>query len=256
MMKRLSATGRSELGPRTPVGPEPVRRSDPRRGTRVVSVLVAAAVATGCLDDELDPVGHFQTSGPQEDRRPTPAGDSNDEQTDGTWRPSLDGRTSLPDLDVFIALQRDFVSFTEWNRLDIAAGPHVLPDETGPRRVYVNVLPQGGEREFAVGTIIVKTVSLGSSPTSWQAHGMVKRGGEFNSRGAYGWEFFDLSLDDDSRPTLQWRGEEPPEGERYRLAIIGSDGEETVVDQACNDCHVSSANDAVLTPQLDLERFQ
>jgi hypothetical protein len=157
--------------------------------------------------------------------------------------------------DTFIALPRDFCDFREWmpfplREVDMHAGV------TGPLVVYLKELPPQGAVEFPVGTMIVKTVELGE-PKEWEVHAMVKRGGTFNSRGAIGWEFFDLGIDDDCTPTIHWRGEKAPRDHGYKsLPGLMSDGASNMMDPDCNSCHGqmdARENDAVLSQPLQLK---
>jgi len=157
--------------------------------------------------------------------------------------------------DTFIALPRDFCDFREWmpfrlRDVDMHAGA------TGPLVVYLKELPPMGAVEFPVGTMIVKTVEIGD-PKEWEVHAMVKRGGMFNSRGAIGWEFFDLGIDDDCTPAIHWRGEKAPRDHGYKsLPGLMSDDASTMMDADCNSCHGKAdarENDAVLSAPLQLK---
>jgi hypothetical protein len=243
--------------------------------TLVLSFVLALSLG-GCLDDDLAPYDTFlidegterdQSNGRESQVDDADAGamksDGGRKALDSDAAPSkshlaafTDGEaTDLADVDVFIALERDFQGFTRWPHADLGRGPHVIPEQPGRKRTYINALPEADETEFKIGTMIVKTVEVGESPSTWQAHAMAKRGGGFNERGAYGWEYFDLRVTEDGAVTMTWRGEDPPDGESYRTAFVDSDGEEIVLEQACNDCHLSSENDAVLTPQLQLDEL-
>lgn len=153
----------------------------------------------------------------------------------------------------FIALQSDFKGFTNWEMYlagddTQAGGGH--PE--GPRKVYINQLPASGSSRFPVGTMIVKVRGDGD-PQTWEVHGMVKRGGDFNVGGATGWEFFDLRMDDTGTPVILWRGMKAPAGHGY-ISLTGPGGEDdTGVTEDCNSCHVPTANDSVLTPDLNLQ---
>jgi hypothetical protein len=156
--------------------------------------------------------------------------------------------------DTFIALPRDFCDFREWmafplRDIDMHAGV------TGPLVVYLKDLPPMGAEAFPVGTMIVKTVELGD-PKEWEIHAMVKRGGTFNSRGAIGWEFFDLGIDDDCTPVIHWRGEKAPRDHGYKsLPGLKSD-DASNMDPDCNSCHGrmdARENDAVLSEPLRLK---
>jgi hypothetical protein len=121
---------------------------------------------------------------------------------------------------------------------------------TGPVNVYLNDLPPADATRFPVGTLIVKTVEAGA-PSKWTIHAMSKRGGDFTARGALGWEFFELKIDEDDVPVIVWRGEKPADGQKYK--DLTGDG---MTEKDCNDCHQSSKNDAVLAPELDLSTLR
>jgi hypothetical protein len=218
-------------------------------------LLLVVLALPACLDDELDPHDGFLVEGPRADVGPAPSADAGDDARMGAVA-FLGGKSQdLPNVAVFIALERDFVDYSSWPQVSLGVGEHVLPDQRGEKTVFINALPQAGDEQFRVGTIIVKTLEVSDSKSSWQVHAMAKRGGGFNAKGAYEWEFFELQLDDDGDLTVAWRGEQPPEGENYRTTIVAADGSETVVEANCNDCHISAYNDAILTSQLDLDRF-
>lgn len=177
------------------------------------ALLLASVLLAGCLDNDL-PEGEAQADG-------------------GVSR-------------VFIAGPSDFRSFRDWTSFELTEGMHA--DAKGPLVAYINQLPESGAKEFPVGTIIVKAVEAGK-PSAWTIHGMAKRGGQFNPRGAFDWEFFELEFKGDI-PVIAWRGEKPPSGEGYEK-LTGT--KETKTETDCNDCHESSKNDAILSPELALE---
>jgi hypothetical protein len=146
----------------------------------------------------------------------------------------------------YIALDRDFSAFRSWEKLELGVSEHA--GATGAKNVYISQRPAPGQTVFPVGTMIVKTIEV-AQPLSWQAHAMVKRGGEFNPQGAFGWEFFDLKVDGSGAPpTIMWRGETAPSGHGYETLP----GVEVGTQADCNSCHASVNNDAVLTPGLAL----
>lgn len=158
-----------------------------------------------------------------------------------------DGTSGVP--ETFIALQRDFAAFESWPAYDIGQS-QVAGHPEGRHVVYLNRAPDGPSDTFPVGTMIVKTAESGPF-TTWLVHAMVKRGGAYNLGGAPGWEWFELKLDEDRVPVLVWRGEAPPNGERYGcLSGDCSDAPD------CNQCHAEAAsNDYVKTSLLDLSGF-
>jgi hypothetical protein len=143
-------------------------------------------LATGCLDDELDP------------------------------NQPMAGAT-------FIALTRDFQPFRGWTQTKVGEAAIVGGHAAGPRFTYVNDPPVSGH--FPVGTMIVKTVELGD-PSTWVIHARAKRGGTFNAQQAIGWEWFELRIDPSGQVGFLWRGEKPPKDHGYEslpgLGVTGS----------------------------------
>jgi hypothetical protein len=150
---------------------------------------------------------------------------------------------------VFIALQRDFAPFEAWAAYDL--GEVELEGHPRGRRVaHLNRAPPPGSADFPVGTIVVKTTQAAGTSTA-TVHAMVKRGGEFNALGAAGWEWFELALVGERVPVILWRGDRPPDGERYECPAASC---EDAPD--CNRCHQAAAsNDYVMSSLLQLSGF-
>lgn len=145
----------------------------------------------------------------------------------------------------YIAVGRDFEGYEGWNVFDRGADP-VPPSHEGHSLIYLSELPDPGATSFPIGTRIVRVEEVGDDPTTWQVHGMVKRGGDYNAGGAVGWEFFGLSLTASREPFIVWRGEGPADGDGY----LPPDGGALL---SCNHCHgAATENDSVLSPVLDL----
>ncbi len=92
-----------------------------------------------------------------------------------------------------MALERDFQGFREWRGgvfEELAARGQT--QFAGEQRYFIKGAQRGG-REYAVGTMIVKQARLESRPEG-QLFAMVKRGGDYNAKGARGWEWFELAL--------------------------------------------------------------
>lgn len=160
-----------------------------------------------------------------------------------------------PDPAVFIAFARDFIEFRTWRQYvlensvsPLTPAPHDdggvedtdagTAHVTGPRTVFINKIPPPRATQFVVGTVIVKAMT-GSA----DLFAMVKRGGNYNAKGAVGWEWFRLSTGRDSTPVIVWRGLTPPTGDNYSGASGGT----------CNDCHEAARpNDFVHSPWLRL----
>lgn len=225
----------------------------PRLPARARRVLVLTSLLTsGCLDDHIDPISSFSRAGAADTRGDDESPIVN-RDAGSTFVP---GETvKLGALQSYIAVDRDFSTYEDWSYFDLGLGKHVV-SQSGAKRVYINALPEPGDTEFRVGTIIVKVLELSDDPTTWQVHGMVKRGGEYNPNGAYGWEYFDFTLNDEGVPRQNWRGETTPEGESYQVTVFTASG--TVVEDVpdCNTCHQSANNDAVNTPALNLDLWR
>ena len=179
------------------------------------SLLIAAGCLAGCLDHRLAP---------------------DDEAAGG-----------VDASGVFIALQTDFAHFEDWMPFET----EVMAEHgsaSGTITEYLNKMPEADSSEFPVGTIIVKTVETKDGPSK-EIHAMVKRGGDFNKRGALGWEFFELQKNSKGTPVIAWRGTAPPNGERYKN-LLNPDANTMEAD--CNGCHEGTNNDAVLSAVLDL----
>lgn len=145
----------------------------------------------------------------------------------------------------FIALQRDFENYQGWMQYDLGE-TFIEGHPAGHRVMAVNKLPAPGANTFPVGTIIMKTMQVGEQK-DWILHAMTKRGGEYNTRGAQGWEWFELQLSSTGIPVIIWRGEAPPNGERY--GCLTGTCDENAPD--CNQCHLGAAgNDFVMTDAL------
>ena len=150
----------------------------------------------------------------------------------------------------FIALDTDFFSFRSWTRVPLGSDP--LPGHPpGPRFGYLNKAAPKGAKKYPVGTIIVKTIEPDGVPaTSWEIFAMAKRGGDYNSVGALGWEFFRLKILGDT-PHIVTRGltaADPDDGGTGYFDQLGND----FIDM-CNTCHGtkdSAATDHVLSPLL------
>ena len=149
----------------------------------------------------------------------------------------------------FIAVQSDFQGFETWQSYEIGSRMHGGVE--GAVKIYVSDLPLPGSTSFPTGTMIVKTIEAASSP-NWVAHAMVKRGGSFNQSGAFGWEFFDLTVPVNRIPYINWRGLEAPAGHGYESlpGIMETSG------VLCNDCHRSNVNDGILSSPLQLQTLK
>ena len=87
--------------------------------------------------------------------------------------------------------------------------------------------------------IVVKTIEWSGGT---DIHAMAKRGADYNTEGAFGWEWFELVLADDGTPVILWRGAEPPVGEQYGQLPGMSTDTATTVTGDCNTCHGAAAS--------------
>jgi len=153
------------------------------------------------------------------------------------------GDANAGDSDCFLAFNSKFDGFRSWKSYeydaDAATVGGVAVHVSGPRTEYVNQLPDPGS-EFPVGTVVVKEVGA-DDPDNYHLFAMVKRGCNFNSKGARGWEFMEVK-EQGSGATIIWRGVGPPAGEQY-----GGDP------NGCNSCHAAcSDNDSLCSTKLRL----
>lgn len=163
-----------------------------------------------------------------------------------------------PEPTTFLAFTRDFVDFRTWKAFivpdsaqPLVPAPHddggaedtdaATSHVTGPRTVFINQTPHRRATRFPVGTIIVKAMT--GSPDLFA---MVKRGTDYNKKGAVGWEWFRLSINRENAPVILWRGITPPAGDFYGGASGGT----------CNECHGSAqTNDFVHSLALQAAAF-
>jgi hypothetical protein len=146
----------------------------------------------------------------------------------------------------------EFVGVSHWHIFDRGADPVHLDDPTGHATVFVDHLPPHGVTEFPVGTHILRVMGEGDDPTQWEAHGLVKVGGDFNADGARGWEYYGLAMSRDANgdlvATTRWHGVGPPDGDGY----ASSDPDAGPV-LGCNHCHGAATwNDSIIGPELQL----
>ena len=138
----------------------------------------------------------------------------------------------------FVAFAPDFQNLLDWPRFAVDRPPLSAIHDNGKYLVFINRLPPAGATEFPTGTMIVK-IPQGRG----DVFAMAKRGQPYNTRGALGWEWFELKSQPDGSWTIAWRGITPPEGCGYS-GIAGG---------GCNLCHAAAAaSDYVQTPDLRL----
>ena len=146
------------------------------------------------------------------------------------------------ELVTFIAFERDFQGFREWDGGSFEELPARGQTHFAGQQRYFIRGPKRKGRDFPVGTIIVKHAELDARPEG-QLFAMAKRGGGYNTAGAVGWEWFELVEREEGGVAIKWRGLSAPSGESY-----GSDPHGT-----CNNCHrEAKANDFVKSPALAL----
>lgn len=149
----------------------------------------------------------------------------------------------LPKPAPFIAFERDFQDFRSWIEVDLpkleAQG---VTHTEGKAKEWMNARPAPDATSFPVGWIIVKEVT-NDEKQSHDIFAMVKRGGDYNQRGAPGWEWFELVERPDESLAIVWRGINAPNGEEYAGDPLGG----------CNSCHqLAAKNDYVRTASLAL----
>ncbi len=148
---------------------------------------------------------------------------------------------------IFLAQDDSFANYLQWTSYTITAPPAIESGThaLGTRLVYINQLPPSKSTTFPIGTIIVKVI-----PDLLSAHGptafaMVKRGGDYNTAGAPGWEWYQLNIGDPLAGPVLWKGTDSPAGTYAGLTGTG-----------CNECHaLAKSNDYVQSPPLDLSKL-
>ena len=140
----------------------------------------------------------------------------------------------------YVAFERDFQGFRAWKGGAFEEKPaRGQTHYAGDQRYFIRGAERHG-KEFPVGTVIVKQARLEARPEG-QLFAMVKRGGQYNAKGARGWEWFELTEREDKSVAIKWRGVSAPNGEQYGGDPHGS----------CNTCHgEAKANDFVKSPAL------
>jgi hypothetical protein len=148
--------------------------------------------------------------------------------------------TASPTPSTFIAFQRDFEGFESWEAFAPPATSTGSTHLAGPYTVYLKARPAKGSQAFPVGTVVVKSAHPDELMGEEKIFAMTKRGGDYNSAGAAGWEWFELARATNGTPVILWRGVGAPAGERY-----------SQVDGTCNACHAGSQdNDFVHSVRL------
>lgn len=152
--------------------------------------------------------------------------------------------TEVPVGDTYLAFASSFKGFRTWESFPVDDMGDDVVHIAGPRTEYLNQRPEAGDTTFPVKTIVVKESEDVAALADRKVFAMVKRGGDYNSKGATGWEWFELKNIDEENVDIVWRGVGPPAGEMY-----GGDP-----NAGCNGCHVGDPdNDFVLSAGLDLE---
>jgi hypothetical protein len=146
----------------------------------------------------------------------------------------------------FLAFETSFRGFREWSAFPAAIDDGIAdsPHLAGRRTAYLNQRPPTGSTSYPVGTIIVKEI-INDDPTQNDVVARVKRGGTYNTRGATGWEWFELRNGVEGGTGILWRGVGPPSGESY----LGN------VEGGCNACHGGGDDVSILLPALQLSNF-
>ncbi|MGC4092559.1 MAG: hypothetical protein QM756_32705 [Polyangiaceae bacterium] len=145
----------------------------------------------------------------------------------------------------FVPVAESFRGYHSWPSFDVTAEAVVVGIHDGSTvTAYMNQLPATGSAEFEQGTMIVKEAVGGTM--EHELFAMARRGGNFNSVGAVGWEWFELEnlADGNDGVKVVWRGFGPPIGEVY-----GGDPNST-----CNTCHKACTGSVCSSP-LQLANF-
>lgn len=164
----------------------------------------------------------------------------------GLLGPACEADPGDPLESEFIAFQSDFEGLRRWDHESLGFAVDSPGHPGGQRTVYINQRPPADADGYELGTIVVKTMETDDFGLIVLA--MAKRGGGYNDEGAQGWEWFELTLDDQGRPVIVWRGKDPPDGECYGCLP----GTESMIEPtSCNDCHIEVAEqDFVYTSAL------
>jgi len=147
--------------------------------------------------------------------------------------------------EVCLAFAQDFAGYHSWPSFDTSEDADLVGIHDGSVITeYINRIPESGNTEFPVGTLIVKEALGGTIPH--EIFAMSKRGGDYNPD-TPGWEWFELENLDNASDGVKviWRGFGPPLGENY-----GGDP-----NAGCNTCHTDCGNDGVCAKALQLPGF-
>ncbi len=162
------------------------------------------------------------------------------------------GGARPPEVQPFVAADSDVADFWTWysqpfvadNLADIVYPP-------GSRVGFLNHRPPAGSTSYPLGTIIVKAIENDDVPANWQLFAIAKRGGDYNSAGAHGWEFLLLRVDD-GVAHIYSRGLTPVSDAQPDMAI--NEGSYFAGGPiACNVCHAQkmyAPNDFIIDAPL------
>jgi hypothetical protein len=148
----------------------------------------------------------------------------------------------------------EFVGVSHWTQFDRGTDPAHLDDPSmGRSTVFIDRLPPHGATTFPVGTHILRIMGDPDDPSTWDAHGLVKVGGDFNAEGAMGWEYYGLDMSRDANGDLlahtRWHGVGSPDGDGYAHPDSGPI-------LGCNHCHGAATwNDSIIGAELQLVDF-
>jgi hypothetical protein len=138
----------------------------------------------------------------------------------------------------FVAYAPSFAGYHAWSHIDVTndAGAGGAAHLDTALVEYINRAAPPENVPFPVGTLIVKQGRVDGLSTG-QAFAMAKRGGDYNSAGASGWEWFELQSVSDAGDEVEilWRGVAPPTGQMYSGKVNGD----------CNHCHATAPHDGV-----------
>ncbi|MBK8170891.1 MAG: hypothetical protein IPK60_11190 [Sandaracinaceae bacterium] len=142
----------------------------------------------------------------------------------------------------FIPNASDFQDFQGW-----PVAVHRTDRSGRPISLYMSRSVPAEGYEFAKGTLIVKTVEIGSGIDDWEVHAMVKRGGAYGAMGAPGWEFLNLHALSTGAVVILDRGDGTGLGHYSDPTEIPG----AMTDAVCLDCHGDAGdNDYVMAPEF------
>lgn len=162
--------------------------------------------------------------------------------------PTLLGGCSGP--PQFIVVDSDYAEYATWPSFDLGDAP-LMGHPAGERVAYLNQKAPVGATQYPMGTILIKEVrTVPDDPTKWDLFAMVKRGGNYDSDGARGWEFLILKRTASGAPLWTSRGEAPRDSGDGGAGSYEGSG---LNGKTCTTCHGAvgtEQHDYILSPLL------